>query len=118
MIYISALVTYAIFNTLQYIPLDVIYEFKIFYLFRFVLFRFMPNVSEATTYTDNKKYIESAFGVLCNKPLMNNHSASWEIFVSKRHIIEYNTEGNLSAHIPVTKQIQFPFLYGNCNHNE
>lgn len=63
--------------------------------------RFMPDVGEAEKHTDNKKYIETAFGVLCNKPLLSNHSASWEILVSKRHILDYNTEGNLTAHIPV-----------------
>lgn len=61
----------------------------------------MPDVSEATKQTDNRKYIETAFGVLCNMPLLNNHSASWEILVSKRHITDYNTDGNVTAHIPV-----------------
>lgn len=64
----------------------------------------MPDVTEAEQHTDSKKYIETAFGVLCNMPLLSNHSASWEILVSKRHISDYNTEGNLTAHIPV---IQF-----------
>lgn len=73
-------------------------------LFRFIclVFRFMPNVSEAEKCTDNKKYIETAFGVLSNMPLMNNHSASWEILVSKRNITEFNNEGALATHIPVT----------------
>ncbi|XP_055320369.1 uncharacterized protein LOC129577418 [Sitodiplosis mosellana] len=67
--------------------------------------RFMPNITEAAKHTDNKKYIESAFGALCNMPLMNNHSASWEILVSKRHITDYNSEGNLATHIPVLFRI-------------
>lgn len=63
--------------------------------------RFMPDVPDAERHTDNKKYIETAFGVLCNTPLLSNHTASWEMLVSKRPITEYNTEGNLTAHIPV-----------------
>lgn len=63
--------------------------------------RFMPDVPDAERHTDNKKYIETAFGVLCNTPLLSNHTASWEMLVSKRTITEYNTEGNLTAHIPV-----------------
>lgn len=70
------------------------------HLFGFCI-RFMPDVHEAEKESDNKKYIEAAFGVLCNMPLMNNHSASWEILVSKRQIVDYNHEGNLSTHIPV-----------------
>lgn len=67
----------------------------------FFVDRYMPDVPEAGKQTDNKKYIETAFGILCNMPLLCNHSASWEILVSKRHIIDYNTDGNLVAHIPV-----------------
>lgn len=67
----------------------------------------MPDVREAELHTDNKKYIETAFGVLCNMPLLGNHSASWEILVSKRHISDYNTEGNLTAHIPVIQIYTF-----------
>lgn len=79
-----------------------------------VNFRFMPDVPEAVKQSDNRKFIETAFGVLCNMPLLNNHSASWEILVSKRHISNYNNEGNLTAHIPVTfNDIPLPF---NDNH--
>lgn len=94
------------------------------FCFKFIRhwFRFMPDVSAAAKYTDNnKKYIETAFGVLCNMPLMNNHSASWEILVSKRHITDYNNDGTLATHIPVrfrfsvhfnpTKSHTFFFLF-------
>lgn len=63
--------------------------------------RFMPDISDAEKQSDNKKYVEIAFGVLSNRPLLSNHSASWEILVSKRYISDYNNDGNLAAHIPV-----------------
>lgn len=71
--------------------------------FHLVCNRFMPDVPEAVKQTDNKRYVETAFGVLCNMPLLCNHSASWEILVSKRHISDYNTDGNIAAHIPVNR---------------
>lgn len=71
--------------------------------------RFMPDVPDAERHTDNKKYIETAFGVLCNTPLLSNHTASWEMLVSKKRIHEYNTEGNLTAHIPVHSN-KFAFI--------
>lgn len=83
----------------------------------------MPDVPDAERHTDNKKYIETAFGVLCNTSLLSNHTASWEMLVSKRPIIEYNTEGNLTAHIPVIqtfpckrkkrKEVCIAFAYQN-----
>lgn len=78
----------------------------------------MPDVGEAEKHTDNKKYIETAFGVLCNMPLLCNHSASWEILVSKRHILDYNTEGILTAHIPVIFTIHIHFAPMNFNQTQ
>lgn len=62
----------------------------------------MPEVPQANHLTHNKSYIEAAFGVICNESLPQNHSMSWEILVSKRSIIDYNDDGILIAHIPVS----------------
>lgn len=68
----------------------------------FCMYSFMPDITDAEKQPNNKKYVETAFGVLSNRPLLSNHSASWEILVSKRCISDYNNDGNLAAHIPVT----------------
>lgn len=52
---------------------------------------------------DDKSYIEATFGLLCNIPLLRDHSASWEILVSKRSIMEYtsDSDGEKTAQVPV-----------------
>lgn len=62
----------------------------------------MPDIPAADQLTNNKNYIEFAFGSLCNQPLPCNHSTSWEILVSKRHISDYAEEGESTIHIPVS----------------
>lgn len=65
----------------------------------------MPDVSVQESNVDDKTYIQNAFGVLCNEPLLRDHSASWEVLVSRRHIMEYTSDSNGEkvAQIPVRK---------------
>lgn len=71
----------------------------------------MPDVPAAETQSDNKKYIETAFGVICNTPMLCDHTVSWEILVSKRHISDSNDEDHLSEHIPVCFRFFFFFFF-------
>lgn len=65
--------------------------------------RFIPDVPLTEIPKDDKSYIEATFGVLCNMPLLCDHSASWEILVSKRHIMEYtsDSDGEKIKQVPV-----------------
>lgn len=80
-----------------------------FFLGGHTVFRFIPQIPAAEQMADNTRYIECAFGLLCNTPLPCNHSASWEILVSKRHIIGYTDDGQPTVQIPVRISIGFLF---------
>lgn len=80
---------------------------NILFLFRIKtikIFSFMPDIRLSKEQLDAKKYIEGAFGVISNMPLLCEHSASWEVLVSKRHIHDYNDDGDPTAQVPVNKQ--------------
>lgn len=62
----------------------------------------MPAIPNADQINDDKDYIEFTFGSLCNIPLPQDHTTSWEMLVSKRHITDYNEDGELSTQIPVS----------------
>lgn len=76
--------------------------------------RFMPDVQLNESPRDDKSYIEATFGVLCNMPLPCEHSASWEILVSKRYIMEYtsDSDGEKIAQVPVN---MFTFIASTYN---
>lgn len=63
----------------------------------------MPDVAQFNPNGDTKIYIQNAFGALCNMPLLCDHSASWEVLVSKHHIMEYtgDSDGEKIAQVPV-----------------
>lgn len=65
--------------------------------------RFIPDVPLNVSPKDDKSHMEATFGVLCNMPLLCEHSASWEILVSKRYIMEYtsDSDGEKIAQVPV-----------------
>lgn len=79
------------------------------------MYRFIPDVPLNELPKDDKSYIQATFGVLCNMPLLCDHSASWEILISKRYIMEYtsDSDGIKIAQVPViicklfTNQIWF-----------
>lgn len=70
----------------------------------------MPDVPLDESPKDDKSFIEATFGVLCNVPLLCDHSASWEILVSKRFIMEYtsDSDGEKIAQVPV---IMHTYIY-------
>lgn len=61
----------------------------------------MPNVPLTKKPTDNKKYIEAAFCIICNMTSLCDHSASWEILVSGCHLMDYNRDGEMAVQILV-----------------
>lgn len=65
--------------------------------------RFIPDVPLNVSPKDDKSHMEATFGVLCNMPLLCEHSASWEILVSKRYVMEYtsDSDGEKIAQVPV-----------------
>lgn len=88
-----------------------------FFFWDHTVFRFIPEIPAAEQMANNTSYIECAFGLLCNTPLPCNHSASWEILVSKRHIIGYNDDGQPTVQIPVRNYFgsSFLFAFRICN---
>lgn len=68
--------------------------------------RFIPDVPLDEPPRDDKSYIEETFALLSNIPLLCDHSASWEILVSKRSIMEYtsDSDGEKTAQVPVIMQ--------------
>lgn len=73
------------------------------------MLRFVPDYpppnAAPTHLTNDRHYIETTFGLLCNMPLLCDHSASWEILVSKKCVSnmsdEINNESPSAVHIPV-----------------
>lgn len=67
----------------------------------------MPDIAQHSPLEDSKAYIQSAFGALCNMPLLCDHSASWEVLVSRHHIMEYtgDSDGEKIAQVPVSVEL-------------